>query len=53
MQHDGQEFRYDWSAKSETTIQQVAFYSDCEHEVKTITEGDRMTLTYNLYVTEL
>ncbi|KAE8369726.1 hypothetical protein BDV27DRAFT_172386 [Aspergillus caelatus] len=28
----------------------AAFYSDCEHEIKTITEGDRITLTYNLYV---
>ncbi|KAB8251585.1 hypothetical protein BDV35DRAFT_388152 [Aspergillus flavus] len=26
--------------------------SDCEHEIKTVTEGDRITLTYNLYVSD-
>ncbi|KAB8221096.1 hypothetical protein BDV33DRAFT_190689 [Aspergillus novoparasiticus] len=30
----------------------AAFYSDCEHEIKTVTEGDRITLTYNLYVSD-
>ncbi|KAL5342051.1 hypothetical protein BJX70DRAFT_386462 [Aspergillus crustosus] len=34
------------------SIQWAAFYSDCEHEIKTITEGDCIILTYNLYVTE-
>lgn len=29
----------------------AAFYSDCEHEVKAVTEGHRVTLTYNLYHT--
>ena len=43
---------FDWSLKSSSAIQWAAFYSDCEHEIETITEGDRITLTYNLYVTE-
>lgn len=31
-------------------IQWAAFYSDCEHEIKTISHGERITLTYNIYV---
>ncbi|KAE8137959.1 hypothetical protein BDV38DRAFT_245960 [Aspergillus pseudotamarii] len=50
VRHQGREVNFDWAAGSETTIQWAAFYSDCEHEIKTITEGDRITLTYNLYV---
>ncbi|KAL1967105.1 hypothetical protein VTN77DRAFT_3629 [Rasamsonia byssochlamydoides] len=52
VRHHGQEVNFDWSPASASTIQWAAFYSDCEHEIKTITEGDRITLTYNLYVTE-
>lgn len=52
MQHHGKQVEFDWSAQSASTIQWAAFYSDCEHEIKTIIEGDRITLTYNLYVTE-
>ncbi|KAL4906976.1 hypothetical protein BDW74DRAFT_130997 [Aspergillus multicolor] len=52
VEHHGQKVEFDWSEKSETSIQWAAFYSDCEHEIETITAGDRVTLTYNLYVTE-
>ena len=52
VQHHGQVVEFDWSLKSSSAIQWAAFYSDCEHEIETITEGDRITLTYNLYVTE-
>lgn len=52
MQHGGQAVEFDWSPQSSATIQWAAFYSDCEHEIKTITHGDRITLTYNLFVTE-
>jgi hypothetical protein len=31
-------------------IQWAAFYSDCEHEIKTISQGERITLTYNIYI---
>ena len=31
------------------SISWAAFYSDCEHEVLEVTEGHRLTLTYNLY----
>ncbi|KAL4799468.1 hypothetical protein BDV19DRAFT_400733 [Aspergillus venezuelensis] len=52
VEHHGQKVEFDWAEKSEDTIQWAAFYSDCEHEIETITGGDRVTLTYNLYVTE-
>ncbi|KAL2865967.1 2OG-Fe(II) oxygenase [Aspergillus lucknowensis] len=52
VEHHGQKVNFDWSEKSNTVIQWAAFYSDCEHEIETITSGNRITLTYNLYVTE-
>jgi hypothetical protein len=52
VQHEGKRVEFDWSHQSASAIQWAAFYSDCEHEIKTITEGERITLTYNLYVTE-
>ncbi|KAL9111220.1 MAG: hypothetical protein Q9227_004297 [Pyrenula ochraceoflavens] len=30
----------------------AAFYSDCEHEILPVSEGCRITLTYNLYFTK-
>lgn len=52
VRHHGQEIDFDWSAMSGSSIQWAAFYSDCEHEILTIKEGARITLTYNLYVAE-
>ncbi|KAL2222651.1 hypothetical protein M432DRAFT_595402 [Thermoascus aurantiacus ATCC 26904] len=52
VRHNGKQVTFDWSTESASTIQWAAFYSDCEHEITTVTEGDRITLTYNLYVTE-
>ncbi|CAG7952459.1 unnamed protein product [Penicillium salamii] len=52
VRHHGKEVDFDWSQHSETTIQWAAFYSDCEHEIKPVTEGERITLTYNLYITK-
>ncbi len=34
------------------TIKWIAFYGDCEHEVLPVTAGHRITLTYQLYVSE-
>ena len=48
VRHDGREIKFDWSNDS-TSVQWAAFYSDCEHEVLQVTEGYRVTLTYNLY----
>ncbi|GKZ32611.1 hypothetical protein AbraIFM66950_002129 [Aspergillus brasiliensis] len=53
VQHHGQETNFDWSRQSSSSIQWAAFYSDCEHEIETIRAGNRITLTYNLYVREM
>ena len=53
--HKSQEITYDWSSPCDNPIQKVqwaAFYSDVEHEILTVTEGHRVTLTYNLYHSE-
>ena len=50
--HNGQEITYDWSSPGDNPVQKVqwaAFYSDVEHKILTVTEGHRVTLTYNLY----
>lgn len=52
VRHKGKEIDFDWEHQSADVIQWAAFYSDCEHEIKTITEGERITLTYNLYIAE-
>jgi hypothetical protein len=41
---------FDWGDSE--AINWAAFYSDCEHEVIQVTKGHRITLTYNLYVSE-
>jgi hypothetical protein len=33
-----------------TRISLVAFYADCRHEVRPVTSGHRITLTYNLFL---
>ncbi|OJJ67117.1 hypothetical protein ASPBRDRAFT_78662 [Aspergillus brasiliensis CBS 101740] len=53
VQHHGQETNFDWSRQSSSSIQWAAFYSDCEHEIETVSSGHRITLTYNLYVREM
>lgn len=53
VRHEGQSMTFDWSmpeASPRPEIQWAAFYSDCEHEVKEVESGHRITLTYNLYV---
>ena len=56
VRHADQCTTFDWSTsssqgKTSSAVQWAAFYSDCEHEVKEVTEGHRITLTYNLYYT--
>ena len=48
------EIVFDWSTSEDTFPKEVkwaAFYSDCEHEVHEVLSGDRITLTYNLFLT--
>ncbi|KAH7028084.1 uncharacterized protein B0I36DRAFT_328580 [Microdochium trichocladiopsis] len=49
VRHADREVTFDWSDNT-TAIKWAAFYSDCEHEIMNVTEGFRVTLTYNLYV---
>jgi len=52
VSHNGHSTFFDWSNANPTTIEWAAFYSDCEHEVLQVESGHRVTLTYNLYVSE-
>lgn len=49
VRHQGREVIFDWASKSPDSIQWASFFSDCEHEVLEVTEGHRVTLTYNLF----
>jgi hypothetical protein len=47
IEHRGESVSFRGSRRS---LSFVAFYADCEHEVRPVTEGYRITLTYNLVV---
>jgi len=52
VRHEKKEIKYDWSSPDSdlsNSLQWAAFFSDIEHEVLPVTEGYRVTLTYNLY----
>ena len=53
FRHSGQEWSLDSGAliaeQSEPSVAYATFYSDVEHEVLPVTQGYRITLTYNLY----
>ena len=56
VRHGGKEVTYDWSwslvgdSRRRQQIQWAAFFGDCEHEIKEVSAGYRVTLTYNLFV---
>lgn len=52
VRHEGNQLVYDWSSTNPFEIGWAAFYSDCEHEVEQMQSGHRITLAYNLYVTD-
>lgn len=51
VRHVGREIVFDWADSEKPSIQWAAFFSDCEHEVLEVTQGHRLTLTYNLFWT--
>ncbi|KAL6414139.1 hypothetical protein AUP68_00655 [Ilyonectria robusta] len=51
VRHAGREIVFDWAEANPPSIQWAAFFSDCEHEVLEVTQGHRLTLTYNLFWT--
>lgn len=44
---------YAWAQADLDSIHWAAFYGDCEHEVLGVTDGYRITLTYNLYYSSI
>jgi hypothetical protein len=41
-----------WSDKSKEEIQWVAFFSDINHKVCEVTKGERITVTYNILISD-
>lgn len=56
LRHDSKEYTFDsgleLSNAEKPSIAYVAFYSDVEHEVSVVKSGHRVSLTYNLYVSD-
>jgi hypothetical protein len=48
IRHAGREVIVDLSTSEVSELRFAAFYADCEHEVRPITEGHRVCLIYNL-----
>jgi hypothetical protein len=48
VRHAGREVTVDMAGAKTSELAFSAFYADCEHEVRPITEGDRVCLVYNL-----
>lgn len=48
IRHAGREVTVDLSGAEFSEVSFVAFYADCEHEVRPIYEGNRVCLVYNL-----
>jgi hypothetical protein len=48
IRHAGREVVADLSTEEISDLKFAAFYADCEHEVRPVTEGHRVCLVYNL-----
>lgn len=48
LRHEGREEVVDFGPESRFQTQYAAFYADCEHEIKPVKSGYRLTLVYNL-----
>ena len=48
IRHAGREVTVDMSNAETSELTFAAFYADCEHAIKPITQGTRVCLTYNL-----
>jgi hypothetical protein len=48
IQHNNDERRFVFENIDATSIECVAFYADCPHEVEKVRQGSRVVLTYNL-----
>jgi predicted 2-oxoglutarate/Fe(II)-dependent dioxygenase YbiX len=52
VRHEGREEAVDFSSHSRFQTQFAAFYADCEHEIRPVTKGFRLSLVYNLTLAE-
>jgi hypothetical protein len=55
LKHKSQEYNFDAASLLQDRFNQIAyiaFYSDVDHEVKQVTSGHRVTITYNLYAVD-
>jgi len=48
VSHKGKEKVFDFAAESAYNCHYIAFYADCQHEIKLVTQGYRLCLVYNL-----
>ncbi len=48
VRHGDRETTFDLAAEEPSELSFAAFYSDCPHEVRPVTEGHRVSLVYNL-----
>jgi hypothetical protein len=48
IRHAGREVSVDMSSAEISEVSFAAFYADCEHEVRPITDGNRVCLVFNL-----
>lgn len=51
LSHSGEKKVFDTSTTSEFDLSTLAWYSDVKHEIKAVTSGYRLVLTYNLVST--
>jgi hypothetical protein len=52
IRHATREVSVNLSSPDVSELRFAAFYADCEHEVRPITHGSRICLTYNLSLAE-
>jgi hypothetical protein len=51
VRHEGVEFTFSTAHAADTCFSGIAFYADCEHELRRITAGRRVCLVYSLVAT--
>ena len=52
IDHQGEKKRYQSSRAASDQLSFFAFYADCQHEVRPVTDGSRVVLIYNLILKE-
>ena len=50
ISHGGREIVFDMSAQDPSELSYAAFYADCLHEARPVTEGHKISLVFNLQI---